>query len=199
MGSGLKEPLPCRTSGWISCYKSIYPSSCLSILLHPPPSAYGHPGLLGLILILQFPSLISTVSSWKNSPPQSPHHPGWWSAMALQGKILTGRPGAICGQRYLLPCFAWLWIWLRGSRATTPKGTKSARTQEDYRSIVHLSIYPFIHLSAPWPYKAYKASDAKTARNSKMWRTDLPTDMARCRVACPRLTIKVANADREKS
>ena len=32
-----------------------------------------------------------------------------------------------------------------------------------------------------------RSSNAKTAQNSKMWRTDRPTDMARCRVACPRL------------
>ena len=39
-----------------------------------------------------------------------------------------------------------------------------------------------------------RSSNAKTARNSKMLRTDrptdLPTDMARCRVACPRLKIR---------
>ena len=42
-----------------------------------------------------------------------------------------------------------------------------------------------------------RSSNAKTAQNSKMWRTDgrtdrhtdLPTDTARCRVACPRLKI----------
>ena len=46
---------------------------------------------------------------------------------------LTGRPRAICGQWYPLPCFAWLWIGVRGSRAAAPKGTKSCRTQGDFR------------------------------------------------------------------
>ena len=32
-----------------------------------------------------------------------------------------------------------------------------------------------------------RSSNVKTARNSKMLRTDGPTDTARCRVACPRL------------
>ena len=36
-----------------------------------------------------------------------------------------------------------------------------------------------------------RSSNVRTARNSKMWRTDrhidLPTNTARCRVACPRL------------
>ena len=34
-----------------------------------------------------------------------------------EGKGMTGRPRAICGQRYPLPCFEWLWIGVRGSRA----------------------------------------------------------------------------------
>ena len=33
-----------------------------------------------------------------------------------------------------LPCFAWSWIWVRGSRAAALKGTKSCRTQGDFRS-----------------------------------------------------------------
>ena len=48
-----------------------------------------------------------------------------------------------------------------------------------------------------------RSSSAKTTRNSKLWRMDgrtdgrtdgrmdLPTDMARCRVACPRLKIHI--------
>ena len=51
-----------------------------------------------------------------------------------QNLIETGRPRAICGQRYPLPCFEWLWIRVRGSRAAAPKGTKSCRTQGDFRS-----------------------------------------------------------------
>ena len=47
-------------------------------------------------------------------------------------KSVTGRPRAICGQRYPLPCFEWLWIRGRGIRAAAPKGTKSCRTQGDF-------------------------------------------------------------------
>ena len=47
---------------------------------------------------------------------------------------ITGCPRAICGQRYPLPCFAWLGIAVRGSRAAAPKGTKSCRTQGDFCS-----------------------------------------------------------------
>ena len=53
---------------------------------------------------------------------------------------LTGCPRAICGQRYLLPCIAWLSIVVRGSRAGAPKGMKSFRIQGDFC----LSILPFI-------------------------------------------------------
>ena len=35
---------------------------------------------------------------------------------------------------------------------------------------------------------------AKTARNSKIFRTDVPTDTARCRIACPRLKITSLNS-----
>ena len=48
-------------------------------------------------------------------------------------ELKTGRPRAICGQGYPLPCFAWLWIGVRESRAAAPKGTKSYRTQGDSR------------------------------------------------------------------
>ena len=34
-----------------------------------------------------------------------------------------------------------------------------------------------------------RGRNAKTARNSEIFVTDIPTDMARCRVACPRLKI----------
>ena len=46
----------------------------------------------------------------------------------------TGRPRAIYGQRYPLPCFEWLWVGVRGSRAAAPKVTKSCRTQGDFCS-----------------------------------------------------------------
>ena len=59
----------------------------------------------------------------------------------------TGRPRAICGQRYPLPCFAWLWIGVRGSRAAAPKGTKSCRTQGDFRSSVRPSVHPSVRPS----------------------------------------------------
>ena len=50
----------------------------------------------------------------------------------------TGRPRAICGQRYPLPCFAWLCIGVKGSRAAGLKGMQSCRTQGDFCSSVHL-------------------------------------------------------------
>ena len=37
-------------------------------------------------------------------------------------------PKGNMGQRYPLPCIAWLWIGVRGSRAAAPKDTKSCRT-----------------------------------------------------------------------
>ena len=58
----------------------------------------------------------------------------------------TGRPRAMCGQWHPLPCFAWLWIWVRGSRAAAPKGTKSCRTQGDFRLSVRSSIRPSVRL-----------------------------------------------------
>ena len=61
----------------------------------------------------------------------------------------TGRPRAIWGQRYLLPCFAWLWIRVQGSRAAAPKGTNSCRTQGDFRS----SFCPSVHLFPPGPLR----------------------------------------------
>ena len=61
----------------------------------------------------------------------------------------TGRPKAICGQRYLLPCFAWLWIAVRGSRAAAPKGTKSCRTLGDFSLFVRPSVCPSIHPPRP--------------------------------------------------
>ena len=39
-----------------------------------------------------------------------------------------------CNMWYPLPCFAWLSIWVKGSRAAAPKGTKSCRTQGDFHS-----------------------------------------------------------------
>ena len=51
-------------------------------------------------------------------------------------KWLTGRPRAICGQRYPLPCFAWLWIGMRGSKEAALKGMKSCRTQGDFSLFV---------------------------------------------------------------
>ena len=60
--------------------------------------------------------------------------------MAYWQEIETGRPRAICGQRYPFPCFEWLWIGVRGSRAAAPKGTKSCRTQGDFRSFVSPSV-----------------------------------------------------------
>ena len=57
-------------------------------------------------------------------------------------KWLTGRPRAICGQRYLLPCFAWLWIGIRESKEVALKGMKSCRTQGDFcLFVVCLSIH----------------------------------------------------------
>ena len=53
-------------------------------------------------------------------------------ACGWAGAVITGRPRAICGQRYPLPCFAWLRIAVKGSRASAPKGTKSCRTQGDF-------------------------------------------------------------------
>ena len=53
----------------------------------------------------------------------------------------TGRPRAIYGQRYPLPCFAWLCIWVRGSRTAVPKGAKSCRTQRDFRLSVCLFVW----------------------------------------------------------
>ena len=55
---------------------------------------------------------------------------------------MTGRPRAICGQRYPLPCFAWLKIGMRGSRAAALKGMKSCRTQGDFSPSVHPSVSP---------------------------------------------------------
>ena len=59
--------------------------------------------------------------------PKGLEHRGWF-------KCSTGRPRAICGQQYPLPCFSWLWIGVRGSRAAAQKGTMSSRTQGDFRS-----------------------------------------------------------------
>ena len=61
-----------------------------------------------------------------------------------QVKVQTGRPRAICGQRYPLPCFERLWIGVRGSRAAAPKGTKSCRTQGDFCLSVHSSVRPSV-------------------------------------------------------
>ena len=58
--------------------------------------------------------------------------------------LKTGRPRAICGQRYPLPCFEWLWFGVRGSRPAAPKGMMSCRTQGDFcPSIVCLSMCRF--------------------------------------------------------
>ena len=65
-------------------------------------------------------------------------------------KWLTGRPRAICGQRYPLPCFAWLWIGMRGSKEVALIGMKSCRTQGDFcLFVVCLSI----HQSPPGPLR----------------------------------------------
>ena len=65
-------------------------------------------------------------------------------------KWLTGRPRAICGQRYPLPCFAWLWIGMRGSKEVALIGMKSCRTQGDVcLFVVCLSI----HQSPPGPLR----------------------------------------------
>ena len=74
-----------------------------------------------------------------------------YSARHTYGRMHTGlkwtrlrmacRPRAICGQRYPLPCFAWFWIRMRGSRET----------------LVCLSVCPFIHTSVhpPRPSQAW--------------------------------------------
>ena len=65
-------------------------------------------------------------------------------------KWLTGRPRAICGQRYPLPCFAWLWIGMRGSKEVALIGMKSCRTQGDF--VCCLSVHPSV---PPRPSQAW--------------------------------------------
>ena len=48
---------------------------------------------------------------------------GAWSWLLDQDKSITGCQRAICGQQYQLPCFAWLWIVVKGTRAAVPKSS----------------------------------------------------------------------------
>ena len=88
-----------------------------------------------------------------NSPPRNwidplkstlPHL--WFALSCLKlalpwFNLTTGRPKAMCGQRYPMPCFGWLWIGVGGSEAAALKGMKSWRTQGGLL-FVHLSVCP---------------------------------------------------------
>ena len=73
----------------------------------------------------------------------------------------TGRSKAICGQRYPLPYFAWLWIGVKGSRAAAPKGTQSCRTQD-----VHPSVRPSV---PPRPSQAWYLLSQGWNLTSQAW------------------------------
>ena len=66
----------------------------------------------------------------------------WRIWLQIWGDMINRSPRASSGQQYLLPCFAWLWNGVRGSRAAVPRGTNSCRTQGDFLSSFHLSIHP---------------------------------------------------------
>ena len=65
-----------------------------------------------------------------------------WRRHDVRDTEKTGRPRAICCQRYPLPCFARLWIGVRGSRAAAPKGTMTCRTQRTF-------LHSFVHEICP--------------------------------------------------
>ena len=63
----------------------------------------------------------------------------------LDALIINQSAKGNMSQWYPLVCITWLWIWVRGSRASAPKGTKTCRTQGNFR----LSVLPSIHPSRP--------------------------------------------------
>merc|ERR1712074_280124 len=77
--------------------------------------------------------------------------------MGKEIKEGTDRPRAIRGQRYPLPCLAWLKIGMRG-RAAAPKGTKSCRTQGTFVcSFVCPSVRPSVLESARADFRPERA------------------------------------------
>ena len=85
---------------------------------------------------------------------------------STEAQISTSHPRAICGQRYSFPCFAWLWIWVRGIRAAAPKGTKSCRTQGDF----HSSCLEGLN---DW-FKAWEANMRLARAETPDWRPERP-------------------------
>ena len=56
----------------------------------------------------------------------------WWEDSSPKGTDdLCFGARAICGQRYPLPCFAWLWIWVRESRVACPTLNQESLTPRD--------------------------------------------------------------------
>ena len=92
-------------------------------------------------------------------------------------KWLTGRPRAICGQRYPLPCFAWLWIGMRGSKEVALIGMKSCRTQGDFcLFVVCLSI----HQSPPGPLRPEISPLRPEISPPVFYRTSFPSEPLPC-------------------